>query len=125
MGSVQSIAGAEAYDMKAIITVCELLNYMAEELHSIARSKGFWDEKKEFGTSIALIHSEISESLEGHRQQKKDEHCPEFDNWVIELADAIIRILDLAGSEGVDIGGALLQKAKFNTARPKKHGKAY
>ncbi|HEX8552527.1 MAG TPA: hypothetical protein VF681_13345, partial [Abditibacteriaceae bacterium] len=37
---------------------------------------------------------------------------------VVELADALIRICDLAGAYGMDLGGAVAEKMAFNAIRP-------
>jgi NTP pyrophosphatase (non-canonical NTP hydrolase) len=36
----------------------------------------------------------------------------------VELADAVIRIFDLAGAYGMDLGGAIAEKMSFNADRP-------
>lgn len=71
-----------------------------------------------FPTRISLCHSELSESLEGHRKKRQDDHLPHRPMVEVELADALIRIFDLAGVMGYDIGGALAEKLRYNTARP-------
>jgi hypothetical protein len=40
----------------------------------------------------------------------------------IELADIILRVLDIAGGKGIDIEGALRIKAAYNAHRPFLHG---
>jgi hypothetical protein len=35
----------------------------------------------------------------------------------VELADCIIRILDLAGREGLDVAGAIAEKHEYNANR--------
>lgn len=72
---------------------------------------------KNFGEQIALVHSELSEALEGERKGLKDDHLPHRDSCEVELADAIIRILDLAGSRGMDISGAIIEKLEYNLDR--------
>lgn len=72
---------------------------------------------KAVGDQISLIHSEISEAYEGHRKNKPDEHCPEFTNFEIELADAMIRILDTAGGLNLRLGAAFAAKMKYNAVR--------
>lgn len=69
------------------------------------------------GELIALIHAEISEALEGARKGKKDDHLPAFDNFTVELADAIIRILDLAGARNLPLGTAIWAKLQYNQIR--------
>lgn len=67
---------------------------------------------------LCLIHSEISEAMEGHRKGKMDEHLPHRTSIEVELADAVIRIADLAGALGLDLGGAIAEKMAYNAIRP-------
>lgn len=67
---------------------------------------------------LCLTHSEISEGMEGHRKNLKDDKLPHRSMLEVELADAMIRIMDLAGALGLDLGGALVEKLEFNTQRP-------
>lgn len=67
---------------------------------------------------LALVHSEVSEGLEGHRKGLKDDKLPHRDMLEVELADAVIRICDLAGGLGMDLGGAIEEKLAFNAVRP-------
>lgn len=82
---------------------------------------------------IALAHSELSEALEGHRKGLKDDHLSDRPMIEVELADAVIRIADLAGALGLDLGGAIAAKMAYNAeradhkpeARAAEGGKAY
>ena len=67
---------------------------------------------------LCLIHSEISEAMEGHRKGLQDTHLPHRSAIEVELADAVIRIADLAGALGLDLGAAIAEKMAFNAARP-------
>lgn len=67
---------------------------------------------------LALIHSEISEGMEGHRKGKMDDKLTHRPMIEVELADAVIRIADLAGALQLDLGGAIAEKMAFNAVRP-------
>lgn len=68
-------------------------------------------------TKISLIHSEVTEALEGLRKNLMDDHLPERKMIEVELADAIIRILDLAEFLKLDVGGAIVDKVQYNMNR--------
>lgn len=68
-------------------------------------------------SKLALIHSELSESLEGFRKDKMDDHLPQRKQAEVELADAVIRICDLAGACGMDLAGAIIDKMEYNSNR--------
>lgn len=67
---------------------------------------------------LCLVHSEVSEAMEGHRKGLMDDKLPHRPMIEVELADAVIRIADLAGALDLDLGGAIAEKLAFNTHRP-------
>ena len=70
-----------------------------------------------FPVRIALCHSELSEALEGDRKNVMDDHIPTRPVAEVELADTVIRVFDLAGAMGYDLGGAIAEKLAFNRTR--------
>lgn len=103
------------------------INELVEKAHETAVKHGFWDRPPEIGTSIALIHSELSEALEEVRAAKPrlyyNGNKPE--GVSIELADAVIRVADLCGYLGIDLNEAVEIKMEYNKSRPYKHGKKF
>lgn len=66
---------------------------------------------------ICLIHSELSEMMEGARKGLLDDHLPHRRAEEVEAADVLIRLLDYCGRFGLDIGGAVEEKLAYNAKR--------
>jgi NTP pyrophosphatase (non-canonical NTP hydrolase) len=73
--------------------------------------------ERNVGEMLALIHSEVSEALEGVRKNLNDAHLYHRKSVEVELADALIRICDLAGHLKLDLGGAYHEKLLYNATR--------
>lgn len=95
--------------------------------YGIAKDKGWHEQDRQLPELIALMHSELSEVLEEHRnghaptevyfgENGKPEGIP------IELADTCIRIFDACGKFGINLGEAILAKLEYNVTRPYRHG---
>jgi NTP pyrophosphatase (non-canonical NTP hydrolase) len=98
-------------------------NDLAAEIHSTAREKGWWDNERNVGEVIALMHSELSEALEAARKgNPPDDKVPEFGGIETELADTIVRIMDAAHGFGWKVAEALAAKIEYNKTRARKHG---
>lgn len=105
---------------------------LENEVHSCAKLHGWWSSYKgaapdpeafNKAEKIALVHSELSEALEGLRQgNQSSDHIPEFSQVEEELADVIIRVADFAAAYEYDVAGAVIAKAAFNRTREFRHG---
>jgi NTP pyrophosphatase (non-canonical NTP hydrolase) len=69
------------------------------------------------GEMLMLTVSELAEAMEGDRKGLMDEHLPQYSSLTVELADAMIRIMDIAGGLGLDLAGAWRDKLEYNARR--------
>jgi hypothetical protein len=94
--------------MKIMSIVKEGWDAIQTKCFTESSEAGWWDGVSDADLALVvpvklcLIHSEISEAMEGHRNG---------------LKDAIIRIGDLAGRLGLDVGGAIVEKMAYNQTR--------
>ena len=121
-----------------------MINELCKQAHENAKSKGFFDEPKNIGEMIALMHSELSEALEADRndqysksniqlllKSQDDERFSTLYNMGVkgsfeeEMADIVIRVFDMCGFKGIDLESHIAAKMRYNSLRPVKHGKKY
>jgi NTP pyrophosphatase (non-canonical NTP hydrolase) len=137
------------------VEVAQAAQILVDVCHGASARAGWWKDKDGFdlkavinnpvGTleksfsgalvaqKLCLVHSEISEAMEGHRKGLMDDKLPTRPMIEVELADALIRICDLAGALRLDLSGAIADKLAFNATREdhkpenrqKAGGKAY
>lgn len=116
------------------------------QVHAMAVNKGWWPElnfgpisHQRIAVALGLIHSEVSEALEEvrddnletywvtpakERVDNRDEAPPDAkpEGLPVELADVVIRCMDLAGALGIDLEQAIADKVAFNAGRKHRHG---
>ena len=92
--------------------------------HGQARAAGWWtdlatgrDKERNVGEALMLVTTELAEALEGFRKSLHDPHLPKRDNYTVEIADALIRLFDLAGGTCIDLPGAFEEKMRYNARR--------
>lgn len=91
--------------------------------HAISVYRGWWHHANgtpldlNVGERIALMHSELSEALEGARKDLQSDHVPEFSMLEEELADLLIRVFDFAGAAQLRLGEAFVAKLRYNMTR--------
>lgn len=97
------------------------LNEYAAECHA-ANQKWWTNEvgdriERNKGELLCLVHSEISEAMEGERKNLNDTKLPHRKMAEVELVDALIRIFDYAAAFGYDLDGAYREKMAYNATR--------
>lgn len=90
--------------------------------HNASYAAGWWPQMPHenpllFSNKLMLTVSELAEAMEGDRKKLKDDHLPQYDMRAVELADAAIRIFDLAGACGYNLGEIIAAKLAYNAQR--------
>lgn len=99
---------------------------LQERVHDLAKRNGFWDclhhmdnHELVVPAKLMLIASEVAEAMEADRNNMPAAAVHE------ELADIVIRCMDLAQALNCDLGKVIYEKHLVNLARPYKHSKRY
>lgn len=105
------------------------INDAVKESYDNAKDHGWHDSERSVGDLICLMHSELSEALEEHRNGKAsnevyfNQEKPDKPEGIpVELADCVIRIFDFCGLHNIDLQSVLKQKMEYNRTRPYRHG---
>lgn len=113
----------------------EFLNKLRDEYHSRSVEAGWWAQLEEvksylpkelrklvemwyLATKLCLVHSEVSEMMEGLRKGKMDDHLPHRTMEEVEASDVLIRLFDYSGFQRLDLAGATYEKGEYNSIRP-------
>lgn len=100
-----------------VVSVCHHASSTAGWWHDLETGEQLINRPHVVGEKLMLVVSEISEAMEGHRKGLMDDKLPHRKMIEVELADALIRIADLAGALGLDLGGAVAEKLEYNAKR--------
>lgn len=83
------------------------LNEWATKIHAHNVAVGWWDNNPSVLEKIHLITTEICEATEGARKDLMDDHLPHRKMEEVELADALIRTLDVGAKLGISVFDAV------------------
>ena len=102
------------------------LNELRDKAYQNAVNKGFYDAgTPDVSAYCANLHGEVSELWEAHRKGLLHAGCdkPIMLNCLEEeLADIVIRCLDMAGALSVNLDRAVAEKMRYNATRSYRHG---
>ena len=92
--------------------------------HQRSVAGGWWNDTetgepmvRNKGEMLCLIHSEVSEMMEGERKGINDDHLPHRAMAEVEGADVAIRLGDYMVGHGYDVVSAIYEKLEYNKTR--------
>lgn len=95
---------------------------LATEINAINRANGWevltpdsWSDVRHVITLLALVTTEVAEAIEAVRKDDRE-------NFAEELADTVIRCLDIGGGLGIDLDAVVMAKLVKNRLRGHRHG---
>lgn len=107
----------------------DYINNLSKEIHEETKNAGWWDDPDRcIFTAIQMISTEVAEATEGVRKFLMDTKLPHYPMEVVELADVLIRVLDLGGKLGLTLKSDVRSKAHhwtLNTYHPSTIGKQH
>lgn len=89
------------------------INVLARNIHEVNVQNGWWGSDDRVTEKLLMIHSEVSEAVDNYR------HNIDMSE---ELADIVIRTLDLMEYLGVDSNEVVCSKLDTNRKRGYRHG---
>jgi len=99
------------------------------DVHAMARRAGWWADRDVQRPEcqlalLMLMVSELAEAAEAvrHGNPLTDKPIPLMSGLEEELADTVIRIMDMAAALGMDLGWAIEKKMAYNATREYRHG---
>lgn len=120
----QQVTPSDSEDTPHLRMQARSLSRMIRECHERSVRAGWYNDPKtgepisrNVGEMLALIHSEVSEALEGYRKNLNDTHLTDRPMIEVELADVLIRVFDLAGHLKLDLGESYRRKLLYNATR--------
>lgn len=125
---LRHIDGPEQREAEASVgnTISDAIDQLCKDVHADNVKVGWWTNPhtgesilhtRNVPEMICLMHSELSEGLEGYRKNLMDDHLPQYPMLAVELADTIIRIADLAGAKSFPLGEIIEAKRAYNRTR--------